>query len=151
VGNRKHSRTRKFYASQVEKILSLLDKHFLEGQIDIDKYLRICEQLGEEPDPDKMPIDRADYPSEVQDAFFMHDFLSDKWDGMSGSYLGKDYSNLETLLNIYEIENRKQVVLFLKHIEARYMTKINKEVEAKRKASSKGKKPSIPKARPRRR
>ena len=151
MGDRKHSRTRKFYASQVEKILSLLDKHFLEGQIDIDKYLRICEQLGEEPDLDKMPPDKADYPSEVQDAFFMHDFLSDKWDGMSGSYLGKDYSNLETLLNIYEIENTKQVVLFLKHIEARYMTKINKEVEAKRKASSKGKKPSIPKARPRRR
>jgi hypothetical protein len=35
--------------------------------------------------------------------------LPDLWEGMSGSWLGKDYSGLEAIMNIYEIDNRRAV------------------------------------------
>ena len=44
----------------------------------------ICYQLGEEPDPAKMPLETLDFPSEVQVAFFIFGFLEDNWDGMTG-------------------------------------------------------------------
>ena len=82
-----------------------------------------------------MPPTLEDYPFEVQVAFFIHDLLSDRWDGSSGHYLGKDFSNLETLLNIWEVEDKKTCVYFIKHIEARNSQKINKEGEKARKAA----------------
>lgn len=101
----------------------------------IDTYLRICEELGEEPDPEKMPPDRGEFPREVQEAFLIHDILPDRWEGMSGSYLGKDYSSLSCMLDIYDIADKKLCVLFLKHIEARNSQTINKDLERKRKSS----------------
>ena len=106
----------------------------------VDTYLRLCEQLGEEPDPEKMPPDRSEFPTEVQEAFLIHDMLPDRWEGMSGSYLGKDYSSLSCMLDIYSIENKQLCILFLKHIEARNSQTINKDLERKRKSSqNKGK------------
>ena len=101
----------------------------------LETYFRICEQTGETPDPKKMPPDRSEFPREVQEAFLIHDLLPDRWEGMSGSYLGKDYSALGDILDIYEVGNKKQTVLFLKHIEARNSNKVNKELERKRKSS----------------
>ena len=50
--------------------------------VSLDQYLEICEQLGEEPDPQKMPLTESDFPTEVQVAFFMFNLLSDVWEGM---------------------------------------------------------------------
>jgi hypothetical protein len=108
----------------------------------MDAYLNMCEQLGEEPDPDKMPPTLEQYPHEVRVAFFIHDLLPDRWEGMSGSYMGKDMSSLGTILDIWNVESPKEVILFLKHIEAHNTAKINKKLQAKRKAQenrSKGK------------
>lgn len=102
--------------------------------MDVEKYLKVCEQLGEEPDLNKMPVERAIFPLEVQEAFMLHDFLSDKWDSMNGYYLGKDYSALETYINILDIEDAKQSLYFLKHIEYFNSEKINKNIKAKREA-----------------
>ena len=40
-----------------------------------------------------MPLEPSGFPEEVQVAFFMFSCLSDNWDGMSGSYLGKNWDN----------------------------------------------------------
>tara|TARA_R100001460_G_scaffold92680_4_gene134581 strand:+ start:1175 stop:1516 length:342 start_codon:yes stop_codon:yes gene_type:complete len=101
----------------------------------IDTYLRVCEELGEEPDPDKMPPDRSEFPIEVQEAFTIHDLLPDRWEGMSGSYLGKDYSALGTMLKEFNVKERQLCIVFLKHIEARNSQTINKDLERKRKSS----------------
>ena len=127
-------RSRKFYWTQVEQILAILQRFFKDTDIDLDKYLLICEQLGQEPDPDKMPPDRAILPYEVQVAFLLHDILPDRWDGMSGSYFGKDMSALGTLLDVYEVEDKKTVVYFLKHIEAYNSQSINKKLDEQRKS-----------------
>jgi len=96
----------------------------------------MCEQLGEEPDPDKMPPTLDVYPHEVQVAFFIHQLLPDRWEGMSGTYMGKDMSSLGTLLDVWEVEDKKSTIFFLKHIEGRNARKINADLERKRKADS---------------
>jgi len=82
-----------------------------------------------------MPPQPGDYPLEVQVAFLLHDLLPDRWDGMSGSYFGKDLSALGTLLEIWDVKDSKTTVFFLKHIEARNSANINKDLERKRKAA----------------
>ena len=47
--------------------------------------------------------------------------------------LGKDWSALEMLLTELEIVERRQCILFIKHIEARNSNKINKELARERK------------------
>ena len=76
-----------------------------------------------------------DFPSEVQEAFLIHSCLPDRWDGMSGSYMGKDYSSLSLLLETWDVDNKKDCIFWIKNIEARQSEKINKELERKRKAS----------------
>ena len=94
----------------------------------------MCEQLGEEPDPKKLPVERGQFPIEVQEAFLLHDILSDKWEGMSGHYLGKDFSALDTYIKVFKIQDPQTSVWFLKHIEY-YNTKVvNETQDRKRKA-----------------
>ena len=135
MGYRSYRRPGKFYQDQVTQILGLLDKHYKEGQLPLDTYLEICDQKGIEPDPDEMPPEVGNYPFEVQVAFLLHDLLPDRWDGMSGSYFGKDMSALGTLLDIWEVEDKKSTIYFIKHIEARNSSNINKKLERKRKSS----------------
>ena len=95
------------------------------------------ERLGREPDPSKAPLEIYHFPLEVQEAFAIHSLLPDRWEGMSGTYMGKDWSALDTMLDIFDIEHKRDVVIFLKHIEHNNSQKINKEAEKKRKASEK--------------
>ena len=94
----------------------------------------MCEQLGEEPDPQKMPLTESDFPGEVQVAFFMFNLLSDVWEGMSGSYMGKDWSGCDLLFSTYAVEDRKQVLYFMKAYERILMNHRFEEAERKRKA-----------------
>lgn len=135
MDNRSHRRTRKFYQDQVKEILGLIEKKFKDGQLSYDSYIDLCEQRGVEPDLTELPPITDDFPSEIQVAFLLHDLLPDRWDGMSGSYLGKDFSCLGTLLDTWEVDDKKTCIYYIKHIEAHNSNKINKEMERKRKAS----------------
>lgn len=140
MGNRSYRRFRKFYESQVKELLGVLEKHFKSGQLSLDAYLNMCEQLGKDPDPDQMPPTIEDYPPEVQVAFFIHQLLPDRWEGMSGYYMGKDMSALGTLLDVWEVEDKKTTIFYLKYIESYQAKKINEEAERKRKSQkTKGK------------
>jgi hypothetical protein len=99
----------------------------------MDQYLEICEQLGTEPDPQKMPLTESSFPTEVQVAFFMFNLLSDVWEGMSGTYCGKDWSHCSQLFDIYEIEDPKVVLYFMKSYERLLMSYRAEEADRKRK------------------
>jgi len=103
--------------------------------MDVEKYLRICEQLGQAPDPAKMPLEVTAFPVEVQVAFFMFDLLPDRWDGMSGTYLGKDWSQSAHLFDLYKPDDEKIVLYFMKVYESRVMKHRIDEQERKRKAA----------------
>jgi hypothetical protein len=59
--------------------------------------------------------------------------MSDNWDGMSGTYMGKDWSGLETILNIHEIEDRIVIVYLIKLWESIVISYRAEKAEAKRK------------------
>ena len=47
----------------------------------------------------------------------MFDLLSDVYEGMSGSYMGKDWSHCPQLFDIWEIEDQKTTMFFMKTYE----------------------------------
>jgi len=96
----------------------------------------MCHQLGQEPDPDEMPPEVADFPLEIQEAFLIHAMLPDKWDGASGNYFGKDWAPLKDLLDINGVEDKKTVCYFLKHIESSNTININGELKRKQDADA---------------
>jgi len=135
LGNRNSRRLGKFYEEQVAEITKLLEKYVKSSsQIDLDKYLKLCEQLGQEPDPAKMPLSLSDFPEEVQVAFFVFSFLPDHWEGMSGTYMGKHWNGVEYIFELYEIENPKVVLYFMKLYENILVNYRAEEAERKRKA-----------------
>ncbi len=124
----------------------MLETKFSKSQKKWDEYLAVCEKLGKEPDYDKMPMDDGNFPYEVQLALLVHSVLPDRWDGMSGSYLGKDWSALGTLLNVYNIEDKKTVSFFLKNIDMLQTRSINDEMEKERKRRDSQGNKFVPKA-----
>ncbi|MCK4501223.1 hypothetical protein KAU11_12050 [Candidatus Babeliales bacterium] len=81
------------------------------------QYLEMCEQMGWEAKEEEMPINPATLPLESQQALIILKSLPDLWDGMSGSWLGKDYSGLVAIMDIYDIDNRKIVFELYKEAE----------------------------------
>jgi len=64
-----------------------------------------------------MPLDASAFPEEVQVAFFIFSLLPDRWDGMSGLYMGKDWASADFLFQVYDIENPKEIIYFAKLYE----------------------------------
>lgn len=74
------------------------------------------------------------FPWEVQEAFTIHQLLSDRWDGTSGYYMGKDLSALGTILDIQGVEDKRTCIYFLKHIEHHHQEMMNVKVKARQDA-----------------
>jgi len=81
-----------------------------------------------------MPLETSDFPEEVQVAFFMYSFLSDRWDGMSGSYLGKDWTIIDYLFKLHYVDNKKEILYFMKLYESIIVNHRAEEADKKRKA-----------------
>ena len=93
-----------------------------------------------------MPPNPAEFPVEVQTAFFVFDYLEDRFEGMSGTYMGKNWNNLEFLFKLFKVEDQKTVVFFMKMYEGilinyriKKMQEKQKAEERRNKASSGGK------------
>ena len=77
-------------------------------------------------------------------AFFMHSYISDRWDGMNGVYLGKDWIESDQLFKMYEIENPKEILYFMKLYDGlvakqRYEVGERKRKTAERQSGNAGK------------
>ena len=73
----------------------------------------------------------ADFPVTIQFAFLVWSYLTDQWDGMSGSYFGKQMSGIQDIMNILQIEDQKEVLKIVKIIDAKYMESVNKKDKIK--------------------
>ena len=94
----------------------------------------LCEQLGEEPDPTKMPLEPSDFPEEVQVAFFMFSLLPDHWEGMSGTYMGKYWDGVDYFFKVYEVEDPKTILYFMKLYEREVVSYKANQADKQRKA-----------------
>ena len=94
----------------------------------------LCEQLGEEPDPAKMPLELSDFPEEVQVAYFMFSLLPDHWEGMSGTYMGKYWDGIEYYFKVYSVDQPKVTLYIMKMYEGELVSYKAEKAEQKRKA-----------------
>jgi hypothetical protein len=79
-----------------------------------DTYYQMCEALGNPPVESQIPIEFEDFPAEIQQSFELYQVLQDVWEGMSGTYMGKNMSGIDDLLNIYQIpQDEKRFILEL--------------------------------------
>jgi len=93
--------------------------------------------MGVEPKEEDIPKDPSTFSLEAQQALVMINALPDKWEGMSGTWMGKDYSGLMDIMDIYNIQNKKEVFELMKVCEAefsKYYTQKRKEQEQLAKA-----------------
>ena len=77
----------------------------------------MCEQMGWEPNEDEIPKDPSNLSYNVQGALVLYNSLPDIWEGMSGTWMGKDYSGLIDIMNIYQFDNHKEIFTLLKVAE----------------------------------
>jgi hypothetical protein len=75
-----------------------------------DQYFEMCEMMGSEPVEAEIPVELDDFPEEVQQAFQMYYLLRDVWEGMSGTYMGKDYSTIFDFFRLYDIDPQDQLL-----------------------------------------
>jgi hypothetical protein len=76
-----------------------------------DTYFEMCEMLGSCPIEEEVPVEIDDFPELVQQVLVIYDILSDRWDPMGGCYLGKDYTILFKLFELYGISDKHEVLL----------------------------------------
>ena len=65
------------------------------------------------PPEDALPIRLEELPYEAQMAILLFQVLPDKIEGMAGMWLGKDFSCLFDVMNIYEMINRIDIFDYL--------------------------------------
>ena len=90
--------------------------------------------LGEQPSDDNIPVEIEDFPDLVVQCFIIYRTLADIWDTMNGNYLGKDYSIVFKLFDLYEIEQGERLfVLDILHtIDAIKSKNVADRIEQKR-------------------
>tara|TARA_Y100000814_G_scaffold275572_1_gene235082 strand:- start:587 stop:883 length:297 start_codon:yes stop_codon:yes gene_type:complete len=81
-----------------------------------------------------MPLETSAFPEELQLAFFIYGFLSDDWDGMSGNYMGKKWIEVDSLFEIYDIQDRRETMFWMKLWDSKVIQKRFQDSERKRKA-----------------
>ena len=65
--------------------------------------------MGLPIDENEIPLDLDDLSYSSQQAVLLFNILPDKIEGMNGVWLGKEYAGLTDIMNIYGIDNRRDV------------------------------------------
>lgn len=106
-----------------------------------EKYLDMEKQLKREPDPDRCPPGIEDFPEETIYALEIFNHLGDRVYPDVG-YIGKDYTNLPILMQIYGIRNKELLLDTLLRLDSEVIKssqeKIKREMD-KMKSKSRAK------------
>jgi len=83
-----------------------------------DRYLTMCEQMGQEPKEEEIPPDSEDFPDLVAYALNTFHSLGDRVYPDIG-YMGKDFTNLPLYIEMYSIEDNELFLEILTYLESR--------------------------------
>jgi hypothetical protein len=112
------------------------------GGITTEQYLLLCQQLGQTPDPSKMPKSINQFPQIVQTAMRIYNKLPDLHTslGMEGSvYSGKSYASFLDTCKIYYIHDDYDRMIVMHVCEHLERGRLGKEHAALNKARNKNK------------
>lgn len=68
-----------------------------------EAYYEMCEITGQQPLSEDEPVEWYDLPEQVQQCFEVYSFLPDRWEGMSATFMGKDYSIVFHLFDTFQV------------------------------------------------
>jgi hypothetical protein len=126
---------------EVRKDLDDFVRHDLApGGITTEQYLLLCQQLGQAPDPSKIPKSINNFPPIVQTAMRVYHKLPDLTIslGMEGSiYGGKDYSSFLSICNLYHIYDDYDLMIVIHVCEHLEKGRLEKEKSALSKSRKK--------------
>lgn len=100
-----------------------------------DKYLAMCDQLGQVPSEKKCPPGIEDFPEPVQQAMEVFNRLGDRVYPDIG-YMGKDYTSIDLHMEVLGVTQKEIFLDALIRLDA-YM--IKKSAEQLKKARDKAK------------
>lgn len=91
----------------------MIDRYLQNTDVSMtkDTYFEMCEMLNSEPVESEIPVDMEDFPTLVQDTFVIYNLLEDRWDSMAGAYLGKNYSMLFNLYDMYKVPEEEHLLV----------------------------------------
>ncbi len=85
----------------------------------------MCEMMGSEPIHEEIPVELGDMPLDVQEAYAIYCMLQDNWDTMNGTYIGKNYSGLIDILELYEVDDKKSTFSIIRKLDESRSSAIN--------------------------
>jgi len=85
------------------------------------------EENGMEVDWSALDEDEVVFPYEIQEAFQVWNYLPDQWDGMSGTYFGKQIAGIKDVMELLEVSNKKEIFKLVKIIDTKYSKHVNKK------------------------
>jgi len=99
-------------------------------------YFEMCEQLGNEPIEEEIPVEFDDFYYEVQQAFIVYRMLRDEWEGMNGIYLGKSLVGIKEIFSVCEIDPQdyKIILTLVQTIDRIRQDEINTKHQSKKPA-----------------
>lgn len=137
-----------FVQESREKILNKLDLFFKNqnSKMTRELYFEMCEQLGQEPEEEKIPPDWEDFPEIIVVALNTFNLLGDRVAAEVG-FIGKDYTNLPYFIDMYGVESEEQELFIetLMWLESRVIKDsqdLMKREREKIKRKGRGSKPS---------
>lgn len=97
------------------------------------QYLEMCEMMNSEPIEDEIPVEYDDLLTDVQEALNIYAKLRDEWDPMNGIYLGKNYTGILDIFELYEVpkEDRRTIFDLLNTIDTCRAKTINDKLKQK--------------------
>ncbi len=96
-----------------------------------ERYLKMCEQLGKDPDPEEMPPDINDFPEIVILALNTFSCLGDRVYPDIG-YMGKDFTNLPLYIEMYGVTNVELFLEILTYLESRAIKSSSESLKRER-------------------
>ena len=106
-----------------------------------ERYLKMCEQMGQEPKEDEIPPDEYDFPEIAISAINTFGSLGDRVYPDVG-YTGKDFTNLPFYLETYGVEDKDLFLEILVFLESRAVSHsqevLRREREKLKRTSSSG-------------
>lgn len=90
-----------------------------------ERYFKMCEQLGQDPNPEEIPPDMEDFPEIAVQALTTFSSLGDRVYPDIG-YMGKDFTTLPYYVELYGIKDTELFLEILTYLESRAI-KISQE------------------------